>query len=334
MSNRKKPVARLNWTGTSLGLFATKGTYDGKSLDLGWKKIAIEDIVRAAEGLPKIIFIETKSGEVIFAEVTRDSMKHDLVMAINKDASRLITDNEKIEYENAGLTFRSETCPYCTSALPLSKFGKSPQLYCFYCETVFRETRNLKDEETLRLCSRCGFFSKPEFFQYMLIWCIVFAFGIQERKRIICKSCEQEKARKACLINSLFLVGIPCALSARCTANQAQDLPPRYFDLNTANSLARKHDKEQVEKAIRLYRNILVSNPVDVGIRFNIGRAYLLMGDWHHASEELERALENCSNYKPAAELLLFSYEKMGHHEERIIQLKKTFDFQDDEEAI
>jgi hypothetical protein len=179
----------------------------------------------------------------------------------------------------------------------------------------------------MRLCSRCSFYSKPEVFSYTYIYCALYAFVIQEKRRVLCKGCEKEKARRACLLNSLCLLGLPCAVASLCKANTVQDVPPPYLELDSANTLVKRGDKE----GLHIYEDILSKNNINAGVRYNLGMAYIMTRDWVHAAVALEGALADCSNYSPAAGLLLGCYKAMGGQAEKLSRLEELFGLKETE---
>ena len=182
----------------------------------------------------------------------------------------------------------------------------------------------------MNLCGRCGFYSKPEVFWYMYLFFLVFAAAFEMKTRVLCKGCEKEKAKKACCVNSLTLVGLPCALASMCQARQVQDMPPAYVQLDLANTLVKKGDKNgdtnSVNEGMRIYNEILNTNKVSAGVRCNKGLAYIALEDSMHAAEAFEGALTDCSNYEPAAFMLIGCYEEMGGNTHRIAELRDLFD--------
>lgn len=328
-SKRFDPV-----TNYGVGLCASRGTFDGKLLDFGWyDKIPVEEIDRAYGHFQRLVIGKTNE-EVVFAEITNKKLMPDLVRKVNVAAS--LAKADMCETEQGAEKFVSGTCPYCSSTIVLSNFEESPQVYCRYCETIFQRSGQIREsEQDMNLCDRCGFYSKPEDFWYMYIYFLVFAYAFVEKKRVLCKGCEKDKARKACCLNSLTLVGIPCALASMCKANQVQDMPPAYVQLESANTLVKKgdkkHDTHSMNEGMRIYNEILNTNDFNAGVRYNLGLAYIALKDYTHAAEAFEGALADCCNYEPAAVMLIGCYMEMGGNTRKIDELRDLFNLRETE---
>jgi hypothetical protein len=310
------------------GLFASKGTFDDKVLDLGWEKIPIEVIDKTYGHFQRCCIIKTNE-EIVLAEITNNKLMQDLVKTVNAAASS--AKAEKCKAARGTEKFVSKTCPYCCSTIVLSDFEESPQVYCRYCNTIFPKSGQVQEgEQDLDICSRCGFYSKPEDFFYMYIYFLLFVYAFETKQRVLCKGCEKEKAKRSCCMNSFTLIGLACALASMCKANQVQDMPAALAELDSANMLvkkgAKKCDTNSVNEGIRIYNEILNTNKVNAGVHYNLGLAYIVLKDYMHAAEAFEGALTDCSNYEPAVGVLIGCYEEMGGNSRKIAELKDLFD--------
>ena len=143
---------------------------------------------------------------------------------------------------------------------------------------------------------------------------IISGIYIVTKTRYICKVCQKKKARKACILNSFLIYGIPCAIGTLCRAREKQQLPNCYEGLNKANKRALSINKENSRnEAVSLYEEILrKNNGFNAGVRYNMGMAYLLRAEWMQATQAFEDALKDCSNYEEAATALLMCYKEIG----------------------
>ena len=310
---------------------SSKGSFDGQVLDLGWHEpIGVEHISKVVGHCHRMCIEISPSmfhhhhHDMIFVEIiVKEKILQDLVREVNAAASLAKVKREEINDKKP----RSRICPYCSSTVLLSDLVESPQIYCRYCEAIFpRSGLILYDEKDMRLCNRCGFYSKPELFCYRL--------NMKKRHRILCKGCEQEKARRVCCVNSLTLLGLPSAIMLMYKAHQVQDLPSLLEELDRANTFVKKCDTASVTEAMKIYKGILQSsdNGVNAGIRYNLGMAYIALGDNANAIVAFKASLEDCCNYEPAAGMLLDCYRDMGAGASpKVAELRRQFGWEGSE---
>jgi tetratricopeptide (TPR) repeat protein len=104
-----------------------------------------------------------------------------------------------------------------------------------------------------------------------------------------------------------------------------QKLSVGHEQLNKANQFL---NQMKIDKAISLYREMLLKERgrPDAGVHYNMAIAYATQMDWIKSAIEAQAALEDCSNFGPAATLLKNAYTAMGRG--RILQkaqLQYTF---------
>jgi hypothetical protein len=82
-SKRFDPVSNIG-----LGLRSTKGTFDGRVLNLGYEQIPVTAIKKVAGGFGRLI-IEKKIGKPTFAEIKNKHVLQYLVRMVNATASEV-----------------------------------------------------------------------------------------------------------------------------------------------------------------------------------------------------------------------------------------------------
>jgi hypothetical protein len=329
--------------GGLLPAVSTKGSFDGKILDLGWHEpVSVDDIDKVVGHIHRM-YIETSTSTskhhhdeqhkgMIFVDMIRTSEKRmqDLIREINASASHAKAQRQKQRCDDMNKPFKSRVCPYCASTISLSSFCESPQIYCHYCEAIFPKGGLIPyGEKDMHICTRCGFYSKPEKFSYRYMYVYVLRNSMARRHRVLCKGCEHEKARRVCCLNSVTLVGLPSALWSMWKARRIQDLPPILADLDRANTLVKRCDTASVNEGMKIYQKILQDSDdgFNAGIRYNMGMAYIALNNDAKAIESLKASLKDCSNYEPAAGMLLDCYRNTGTAEtsQDVTEIRKLF---------
>jgi thioredoxin-like negative regulator of GroEL len=131
--------------------------------------------------------------------------------------------------------------------------------------------------------------------------------------------------------NLLFVIGVPVAIVQLLRSYGGSVVGGAFKGLDTANLKARKGD---LLGALAGYRTILQRVPHSAGVKFNLGRALIDQHETARAAETLRLALDDCSNYAPAYQLLVPCYEQLGETD-KLEALRQMWDDEedDDEEA-
>jgi len=103
------------------------------------------------------------------------------------------------------------------------------------------------------------------------------------------------------------------------------EMPPNLENLKHANKLVLSKRPRKIQQGQEIYQNILAVTGCQAGIRRNMALCDLQKNDLRGAVVALEAALRDCSNYEPAANLLMDCYWRIGGKEEEMKELRSTF---------
>ncbi|QDT64980.1 tetratricopeptide repeat protein [Calycomorphotria hydatis] len=231
---------------------------------------------------------------------------------------------EQLEAKGRAADVRIENCNKCGAALILSDLPETPQQYCHYCATLVTLDPEVpvKEEDSLRLCDDCGYFSKPSRFTIFYFYFLVFFYGWWSKNKWCCAGCRRGDAWKMFFGNFLFILGLPYAIYSLIKAYGIGNLTGNFRGLDSANVLARSG---KFEKAIEKYRTVLERVPISAGIKYNIGLALLKQNNHEQAAKAFELSLADCGNYSPSYGALCGCYEQIGE-EEKLADLKEMWE--------
>ena len=122
--------------------------------------------------------------------------------------------------------------------------------------------------------------------------------------------------------NLIFVIGVPVAIVQLIRSYGGSIGSGPFKELDSANLKARKGN---VLGALEGYRSILQRLPYSAGIKYNLGLSLLQQDDKQRAAESFRVALEDCSNYVPAYQLLAHCYEQLGETE-KLEELRLMWD--------
>ena len=91
--------------------------------------------------------------------------------------------------------------------------------------------------------------------------------------------------------------------------------------------------REQYEKAIQSYGEVLAIAPKDVGVNTGVGRCYRRLGQFRKAEEHLQKALKFFPAYPEAHYEIALVYWDMGKKEKALEHLNTVLDFWKDADA-
>jgi hypothetical protein len=250
--------------------------------------------------------------------------------------SAIWADMHRQELEESGLghTFRRQTCPACGATLDLTGMEDTPQISCSFCHTIstLRSSEGMpvtEVERGCRLCDECGMYSIPRQFTIFYFYFLIAVYGWRSQTTWRCPGCMRGEAWKMLFGNLIFVLGVPTALIQLFRSYGGTDIGGLYPGLDGANLRA---NKGNLTGAIAAYQKILVRRPVSAGLKFNIGRAFATQSQFAEATKMFEFALDDCSNYQPAAAALAACYEQLGEAE-KLADLKKRWGQRDGEDA-
>ena len=305
--------------GNATGLFNQKGRFDGETLDLAkLGQVPADRLLAAAQRFNRLIVnFDNEDGQSagVVLSISKGSID-DLRRAINRTASerQAARRQAKLHEQGRGGEFRTRPCPHCGSTVDLTGFSDTPQLYCGYCDTIATvEDEPPADEADYRLCDECGLFAKPRDFTVFYFYFLGVIYGWRSSKTHICHACMRKQAWKMLAGNSIFLLGVPTALTQLTRAYAGGSGRSETFrGLDAANASARKG---RHAKARERYEPILDRGHPLAGVRYNLALTYAAEERFEDAALELEQTLAECANYAPAATALAGCFQRLGQTE-------------------
>ena len=230
--------------------------------------------------------------------------------SLNEIASARRADERRRGLDNGGAAaaaFRSVECPHCRSTLDLTGFAETPQIYCDFCDTVYTaDGSGPEDEAEFSLCDRSRLYARSRSFTECNVpW---------RRHRVhACNAAFRPVALRMLLCSLPLVVGVPHALHQLGRTLVGGEARSRAFrGLNRANADAMSG---RTDRAIAGYRGLAERLGPAAGVRYNEGLAAGKAEFFAEAVLAFEAALEDCANYRPAAELLALSLQQLGDHE-------------------
>lgn len=301
--------------GKEPGLFSKKGMLSGDSLTLDGQELPANTLVGNEQWGNRFALIEPgQDGEAEHRTIAVTEGADNLRPALNRAHSKQEAHRrrEQLQKQGRGGAYHEAECPHCHATLDLTDFPRTPQVYCWFCNTI--TTIDSPDgvpraESAYRLCEECGMYSKPRRFTIFYFYFLLVIYGFSSRETWRCPACMRPEAWKMLFGNLLFVLGVPVALVQLFRSYGGTDIGSLYGGLDAANLKARKGN---LEGAIQQYRKILENHEAAVGVKYNIGMAFLHKNDRENAARTLEYALEDCSNFRPAAVVLANCYEATG----------------------
>ena len=312
--------------GNATGMFRKKGTYDGSVLVLDKAEIPVAVIVDLDSRENRIIMTilsgETETELYIFQVSGIAAKRLKGLINISRSASWAKLEKEGLEEKGEGHLYRQASCQHCEAVITLSRMEITPQLYCSFCDTlstVGNAASTPPGEKDLRICEECGMFSKPRKFTIFYFYFLLIIYGFHQRTTWRCPACMRGEAWKMLFGNLIFILGVPVAI-VQLIRSYGGSVAGKFAGLDSANIKAKKG---QPAKALAQYTEILKRVPHSAGLNYNIGRS-LLEQKPELAMDSFELALRDCSNYAPAANMLVHCYEQAGETE-KLAQLQTVW---------
>lgn len=322
MSNIKFKYQPINESGQATGWFPKKGELRDETLQLDGESFSIESILHTVLIENVFVFTIPVPGDVDNFRAVSILIKAGAPGAIKVEVDRIrskahIAAAELNWQKNGGIgAFRKEICPNCQASLDLSRFEKTPQLYCDYCDTIYtvpQAAETPKNESAYRLCEHCGMYSKPRPFTEFYFYFLFVVYGVWSQKSMRCPACMRSTAWKMLGLNFIFVLGIIPAIYQLIRAYGSDKIAGPFAGLHGANL---KATRRNYSAATKTYQAILERVPVAAGVHYNLGLALTQNKEWERASAAFELALADCSNYRYAAGGLIHCYENLDRQQD------------------
>jgi len=207
---------------------------------------------------------------------------------------------QELEAEGKSHEFHCVKCPECDATVDASGPYETSHIYCPYCDAVLQKDGVMVSSgKHHRLCEECGWFDRVQGYTEFYFYFLLVVYGYSYKKRYLCDSCVSRVFIKTLLMNFLFVIGIPSAIWMKIKSTMGHE--EGFQDLAKANAFAKKG--KSVEAA-QLYSNVLDRYPGHPGVLYDQAFAALSINDLGGARTMLQQALQQCSNYAPAQNLL------------------------------
>ena len=300
--------------GNEQGFFSKRGEVNEDGVTLHkefWPISSILHVVRRENRL--VILVQTAAGPQQLAIAITSGKASAIKRMIDQlgSATIAIQHKKQLEAVGKGNLFHAAVCPNCEATVDLSGYAESPEMYCLFCERIGVVDGEAKlKKNPFRLCDNCGYFSTPQRFTSFYFVFLLVVYSFHTKATIRCHACMRGEAWKMLWGNLLFILGVPFALWQLGRAYLGGASKTDYPDLDAANHAAR-HGK--IDKAEALYLGIIDRAPSQVaGIHYNMAKASLNVNEIDGAMRAARLALAECSNYRPAAELIVQTLQSQG----------------------
>jgi tetratricopeptide (TPR) repeat protein len=284
------------------------GFHDGTFLYLGSLEIPDRDIrfLQTSGRELHVGWDDRQQGPQV-ASMIVDADIRPVVDAIHFGLSRRVADEQRqrLAAEGRGAEYRTAECRYCHAQILARDLPPwSPQVYCPWCDCLNTNDARLETpvtEKDYRICPECGLYSRPRRFTVAYFWFLVFHAGVHHEVVECCGDCMRPRAWKMLFGNAFGVLGLPLTVTQlfRVYRDSARRGP--FYRLNRANRLLKQG---RIEQALDYYWQMVEGHPASAGILYNVALGLIARGDLTYARQTLELALEHCSNYRPAMQLL------------------------------
>lgn len=303
-----------------------KGSFDGRVLDLGFERYQVAEIaaIRFYTGATIGIIPSSCSRPAAFIS-SKQKIVQKLTKNINMLISKLRADRKSSQLLSKGSRdFRSVVCPHCSSTVDLSGFDVSPQVFCMYCFSLFqpRSPNPTAAAAGMDICDICGLFDSVRWYTFSADDAMS-KYDIDTK--LLCQSCLQTRARRMLILGMIGVITLPYAVWHHRRTMKPPEMPPNLENLKHANTLVLSKRPRKIQQGQEIYRNILAVTGCQAGIRTNMALCDIQKNDLRGAVVALEAALRDCSNYEPAANLLMECYCRIGGNEEEMKELRSKF---------
>ncbi len=297
--------------GREAGLRSRPGHFDGQTLWLDAAMLPIEQIRKTQRRHDRlIVHLDPTSYAGLMVDSLAFSVCDGAIDALHSSLNELVSARrvaerrEMMKSRRELDSCRSEECPHCRSTLDLTGFEETPQIYCDFCDTVYTADGSGPDDEAeFSLCDRSRLYARSRVF--------IESFVPWRRRRVhACNAAFAPTARRMLLCSLPLLVGVPIALHQLGRVLLGGEARSRGFrGLSRANADALSG---RTDRAIAGYRELAQTLGPAAGVRYNEGLAAAKAEYFAEAVLAFEAALEDCANYRPAAELLALSLQRIG----------------------
>ena len=306
----------LDDEGNTTSLLRKSASYDGRVLQLDDTLIPVDAIAGVQVRWDRIyLLLRTESGDWVkpgFA-VSGRSLKEIQHALIAQCRETLIRRERQRLMEQGDLpSLREQECHYCRATILLSGLPETPQVYCEVCDSLFTTdapAEQLSLEKQYRICDECGMYSHPRRFTIFYFYFLVVIYGIWNKTTVRCPACMRGESWKMLLGNMPGLIGLPFSVVQLYRSYSTRSIQGPMRGLDDANIRLKK---DKIDQALDDYEKLMDAQPINAGIKYNIGTGLVQQQEFQHAQQAFEMSLDDCGNYWPALQGLLATLEQQG----------------------
>jgi tetratricopeptide (TPR) repeat protein len=304
----------VNANGHETGFFSSQGTLAENELVLDKTQFPLECIYRVVQRYNRLAIVySSANGQATMVIAPQSNVVGKLKETIDRLCSYRWAEarHAQLMQEGRGAAFRTAKCRRCTATVDLTGFRETPQFYCPFCESILNSDYEADERlNAYRLCDKCRFYCRPIRFTAVYIILNVYSWRVHHS----CHVCMRRECWKMLLGNILPpFIGSLWAIGHTVRAYFAGSLDATLPELVRANAYAHGG---RIDAARDLYDEMLERFPVQAGLRYNLALAYSRAQQWEECLEAAERALEDCSNYTPAADLVCQMLARLNRADE------------------
>ena len=310
----------LDEEGNAVGFFRKSGSFDGDVLQLDDTRIPADAILDLRIRQAKTYFWLRSDSEpaVKFGLMVLGNRFNEIHHSLNRILRHRVSQEERARLARKGdaRAFRMQECHQCQAAVVLSGLPVTPQVYCEVCDslsTIAGSASQVAFERHYRVCGECQMYSHPRKFTTFYLYFLFVIYGFWNKTIFCCPACMRGKAWKMLMVNTLGLVGLPFAMVQLYRAYSRRSVKGPLRGLDDANILA---SKGKIDQALKGYDQLLDAQPVNAGLKYNVGIGLLQKAELEHAQRMFELSLEDCSNYGPSVYGLMATLEAQGKEQE------------------
>lgn len=318
---------KVDSRGQLQGFLASKGKLDDRGFESKAERIESDRFVRAEVRGKRVILLlrderGTISPQVLELYQPKPTVFARMINRIASDTSTLARQ-AALEAQGRGSELRVRRCTACDGMIDLTNFPESLEVYCPFCDTVSNATVPAMEQEKIRVCDSCGYFSMPRTITCFYFYFLLVVYGFHSQQKHMCSPCMRREGWKMLAGNSLFVLGVPVALTQLGRAYfGGTALGGTYRGLEGANVIARA---SQPEKAAERYAEIAARLGGSAVASFNAGVAFAAAQRVAEAQQAFEASLRTCANFGPGADRLAGILQSQGKDPRQSPQLAAFF---------
>jgi hypothetical protein len=309
------------------GFLASRGKLDDRGFESKAGRIESSRFVRAEVRAKRVILLVRDERGIVSPQVLElyKPKAADFARAFNRIASDTCTlaRQAALEAQGRGSELLLRRCSACDGMIDLTNFPETAEVYCPFCDTVSNAMVPPSEQEKIRVCDSCGYFSMPRTITCFYFYFLLVIYGFHSQQKHMCSPCMRREGWKMLAGNFVFVLGVPVALTQLGRAYfGGTALTGTYRGLEGANVVARTRNPE---KAAERYAEIAARLGGSAVASFNAGVAFAEAQRVSEAQLAFEASLRMCANFGPGADRLANILQAQGKDPRLAPQLATFF---------